>query len=76
MEKQEKAIERLGEEILLEKQAGDLISAEAKRIDELIKAVNSAKKKYSFEEIKEIISGSAYSKRVLEIRHDKLVLDL
>ncbi len=76
MEKQESAIKRLGKDILLEKQAGDLISAEANEINGLIKAVNSAKKKQSLEEIKDMVSRSAYSKRVLEIRHDKLVLDL
>jgi len=76
IEKQESLILELEQEALREKEVGDLISANAGEIDDIIRTIRSAKKKHSIDEIREIISKSPYSKKIVEISHDKLVLEL
>jgi len=74
--KQEQLIRELEENALREKEIGDLISANTGEIDDIIRTIISVKKKHSIEEIRETIGKSPYSKKIVEISHDKLVLEL
>ena len=76
MQKQEKAITDLGEKIVLEKQAGNLVAADADEVNAMITAINSAKKKHSIQEIQQIIEGSPYAKKMIKIEHDKIIIEL
>ncbi len=76
IEKQEAFIRELELGVLREKEIGDMISANATDINDIISTISAAKKKHSIDEIRKIIGKSPYSKKIVEISHDRIVLEL